>query len=75
MSAVPGTIKYALEKQREKTTGSLPKKKKADTLSTGSKGSKKSKRIRGISPNGTIPEGEEEQGDPVGDAPEGEREV
>jgi len=67
MSAVPGTIKYALEKQREKASGSSPKKKK-DNLSAGSKGSKKSKRIRGISPSGTIPEAEEEQGDPVSDA-------
>ena len=68
MSAVPGTIKYALEKQREKASTSSPKKKKKDDLSTGSKGSKKSKRIRGISPSGTIPEAEEEQGDPVSDA-------
>jgi len=67
MSAVPGTIKYALEKQREKAAGSSPKK-KADKSSTGSKGSKRSKRIRGISPSGTIPEAEEEQGDPVSGA-------
>jgi len=67
MSAVPGTIKYALEKQREKTSASSPKKKK-DKLSEGSTGSKRSKRIRGISPSGTIPEAEEEQGDPVSDA-------
>jgi len=66
MSAVPGTIKYALEKQREMAAASTPSKKK-DNLSTGSRGSKKSKRIRGISPSGTIPEAEEEQGDPVSD--------
>jgi len=72
MSAVPGTIKYALEKQREKADGSSPKKRrKADNTSMGSKGSKKSKRIRGISPNRSIPEEEEDQGDPVGDAPAG----
>jgi len=69
MSAVPGTIKYALEKQRDKAAGSSPKKKKVDKLSTGSKGSKKSKRIRGVSPGGDIPEDEEEQGDPVRDTP------
>jgi len=67
MSAVPGTIKYALEKQRDKASRSP--KKKADKSSTGSRGSKKSRRIRGISPRGSIPEEEEEQGDAVGDAP------
>ena len=70
MSAVPGTIKYALEKQREKAVSKSPKKKtKADKSSAGSKGSKRSRRIRGISPGGSIPEEEEEQEDPVGDAP------
>jgi len=74
MSTVPGTIKYALEKQREKAAESppkgsraalsSPKKKKADKTSVGSRGSRKSKRARGVSPDGDIPE-EEEQGDPV----------
>ena len=59
MSAVPGTIKYALEKQRDMASKSP--KKKADKSSMGSKGSKKSRRIRGISPGRSIPEEEEEQ--------------
>ena len=69
MSAVPGTIKYALEKQREKGTKRSPRK-KADVSSAGSRGSKKSRRIRGISPGRSIPEDEEEQGDPVTAAPD-----
>ena len=62
MSAVPGTIKYALEKQRQKADGSTTKK-KADKSSTGLKGSKRSKRIRGILPDKSIPEEEERQGE------------
>jgi len=45
MSAVPGTIKYALEKQRELAASSSPRKKKADKSSTGSRGSRMSKRV------------------------------
>ena len=76
MSAVPGTIKYALEKQKERTAESPPKrgkaalsspKKKADRTSVGSRGSRRSKRARGVSPDGDIPEEEEEQGNPVVD--------
>jgi len=77
MSAVPGTIKYALEKQKEKAAESppkrdkaalsSPKKKKADKTSVGSRGSRRSKRARGVSPDGDIPEEEEKQGDPVVD--------
>ena len=87
MSAVPGTIKYALEKQRDKaakssptkgkaalsspTKGKMalssPKKQKADKSSVESRGSRKSKRARGLSPNEDIPEEEEEQRDPVVD--------
>jgi len=71
MSAVPGTIKYALEKQRETAAGSPPKKgRKADKSSVESRGSRKSKRARGISPSRDIPEEEEEQGDTVGAAPD-----
>ena len=80
MSAVPGTIKYALEKQREKAAESPPKKgkaalssprkKKADKSSVESRGSRKSKRARGLSPNEDIPEEEEEQGDAVNAAPD-----
>jgi len=70
MSAVPGTIKYALEKQREKAASSSPKKRKADKSSVDSKGSRKSRRVRGVSPGGDIPEEEEEQGDAVGAAPD-----
>jgi len=64
MSAVPGTIKYALEKQREQAVGSSPKKgTKADKSSVESRGSRKSKRTRGISPSKDIPEEEGEQED------------
>jgi len=60
-SAVPGTIKHALEKQRQKQdTGSGPTKGKVDKTSVSSRGSKKSKRIRGISPSAEIPEDEAE---------------
>jgi len=59
MSAVPGTIKYALEKQKENLAATSPKKKKADKTSVGSRGSRKSKRARGVSPSGDIPEEEE----------------
>ena len=70
ISAVPGTIKYALEKQREKAASKSPRKKvKADSSSAGSKGSKRSRRIRGLSLGKNIPEEEEEQEDPVEDAP------
>jgi len=70
MSAVPGTIKYALNKQREIAGTSSPKKKKADKSSVESRGSRKSKRARGISPSDDIPEDEEEQEDAVGLAPD-----
>jgi len=70
MSAVPGTIKYALEKQREKAAGSSPKKSKADKSSVDSRGSRKSRRVRGVSPGGNIPEEEEEQEVAVGAAPD-----
>jgi len=80
MSAVLGTIKYALEKQREKAAESSPgkgkaalsspRKKKADKSSVESRGSRKSKRARGLPPNEDIPEEEEEQGDAVGAAPD-----
>ena len=43
MSVVPGTIKYALEKQREKVGTTSPKKSKADKSSVESRGSRKSK--------------------------------
>lgn len=60
-STVPGTIKHALEKQRQKqATGSKAAKAKADKTSVESRGSKKSKRIRGLSPNADIPEEKEE---------------
>jgi len=60
-SAVPGTIKHALEKQRQKqATGSKAAKSKADKTSVESRGSKKSKRIRGLSPDTDIPEDAEE---------------
>ena len=73
MSAVLGTIKYALEKQRETAASSSPKKKKkVDNISASSKGSRKSRRVRGVSPGGDIPEGEEDQGDPVGEVPDEE---
>jgi len=56
-SAVPGTIKHTLEKQRQKqATGSKASKGKADKTSVESRGSKKSKRIRGLSPSADIPE-------------------
>jgi len=70
ISAVPGTIKYALEKQRELAASSSPKKRKADKTSTGSQGSRKSRRVRGVSPGRDIPEAEEEQEDAVGTAPD-----
>jgi len=74
MSAVPGTIKYALERQKEtqKETeaSSLPRKKKADKSSVESRGSRKSKRARGISPSKDIPEEGEEQEDAVDTAPD-----
>jgi len=70
MSAVPGTIKYALGKQKEKAAGSSPKKNKADKSSTGSRGSRMSRQVRGVSPGGDIPEAEEEQEDAVGAAPD-----
>jgi len=56
-SAVLGTIKHALEKQRQKqaTVGKATKG-KADKTSVESRGSKKSKCIRGLSPNADIPE-------------------
>jgi len=60
MSTVPGTIKHALEKQREKATA-RPSKPKQDKTSVGSQGSKKSRRLRGISPDGDIPEEDGEQ--------------
>jgi len=61
-SAVPGTIKHALEKQRRnQETGSKASKAKADKTSVESRGSKKSKRIRGLSPSADIPEDEEEK--------------
>jgi len=80
MSAVPGTIKYALEKQREKADRSSPKKsetaipspkkkkEKADKSSVESRGSRKSKRARGLSPSADIPEEEEEQDEAAGGA-------
>jgi len=73
MSAVPGTIKYALEKQKGKADRSSPegvetavlspkkKSRKADKSSVESRGSRKSKRARGLSPNEDIPEEEGEQ--------------
>jgi len=70
MSAVPGTIKYALEKRGEKGVRSSPKKGKADKSSVESRGSRKSKRARGISPSRDIPEEEEEQEDAVNAAPD-----
>jgi len=69
MSAVPGTIKYALEKQRENAAATSPKKrKKTDKSSVESRGSRKSKRTRGISPSGDIPEEEEEQEETASEA-------
>jgi len=63
-SAVPGTIKHALEKQRQnQATGSKASKAKADKTSVESRGSKKSKRIRGLSPNADIPEDAEKEKD------------
>jgi len=60
-SAVPGTIKHALEKQKQQqAAGSKASKSKADKTSVESRGSKKSKRIRGLSPNADIPEETEE---------------
>jgi len=70
MSAVPGTIKYALEKQREKAAGSSPKKRKADKSSIDSKGSRKSRRVQGVSPGKDIPEEEEQPEDAVAAAPD-----
>jgi len=59
-SAVPGTIKHALEKQRQnQATGNKAPKGKADKSSVESRGLKKSKRIRGLSPNADIPEDED----------------
>jgi len=58
-SNVPGTIRHALEKQRQQqAVGSKASKgkSKADKTSVESRGSKKSKRIRGISLNADIPE-------------------
>jgi len=60
-SAVLGTIKHALEKQRQnQATGSKSAKGKADKTLVESRGSKKSKRIRGLSPSTDIPEDNEE---------------
>jgi len=60
-SAVPGTIKHALAKQKEIAEGKASRRKKADTTSVESRGSKKSKRIQGISPNAEIPENAQEE--------------
>jgi len=59
-SAVPGTIKHALEKQKEKVEKKASKG-KVDKTSVGSRGSKKSKCIWGISPNADIPEDAKEE--------------
>jgi len=60
-STVPGTIKHALEKQRQKqATGGKATKGKADKTSVESRGSRKSKRIKGLSPSADIPEDTEE---------------
>jgi len=59
-SAVPGTIKHALGKQREITEKKAAAR-KTDKSSMGSKGSKKSRRIRGLSPNASILEEEREE--------------
>jgi len=64
VSAVPSTIKHALEKQKQKqATGGKAAKSKADKTSVESRGSKKSKRIRGLSPSADIPEDEEKEQD------------
>jgi len=55
-SAVPGTIKHALEKQKERGKAAA---RKVDKTSVGSRGSKKSKCIRGMSPSASIHEEEE----------------
>jgi len=59
-SAVPGTIKHALEKQKEIAGKKRAARGKADRTSVESRGSKKSKRIRGLSPGADIPEDAEE---------------